>query len=101
MDVDPLYLFEAAKSGARHGGIYRDALKKSMDQLEKSIVSHTNQVLTHKDKMDHPSQYDLGWSEKDVRQQEGLLKKWEKDMRRNAEQAEIEIEVWRKLYGDK
>ncbi len=39
------------------------------------------------------------WDEKDDRQKQGLLKKWEKDLLRNAEQAEIEIEVWKERFG--
>ena len=68
--------------------------------LEKSISSHTAQVMEHADKIAHPENYDIGWGEKDERQREGLLKKWEKDLKRNAEQAEIEIEVWKERFGN-
>lgn len=72
---------------------------KKVKKLEKSIASHTAQVEEHQDKIKNPAKYDKGWDLKDSRQKEGLLRKWEKDLRRNAEQAEIEIEVWKERFG--
>ena len=63
-------------------------------------MSHSAQVEEHADKIAHPEKYDTGWAEKDERQRRGLLSKWEKDLKRNAEQAEIEIEVWKEEFGD-
>jgi len=57
-------------------------------------------VLEHAEKIKCPEKYDSGWKEKDYRQKDGLLRKWEKDLKRNAEQAKIEIEVWKEMYGD-
>ena len=57
-------------------------------------------MLEHSEKIKYPDKYDSGWNEKDARQKEGLLRKWEKDLKRNAEQAEIEIEVWKEIYGN-
>ena len=68
--------------------------------LEKSIRSRIIQVEEHADKIRHPERYDIGWAEKTERQRAGLLKKWEKDLRRNAEQAGIEIEVWKERFGN-
>lgn len=85
----------AAKSGSRHGhaGVYMDAMEKSKKQLQKSIVSRTAQVERHADKLKHPESYVPDWAQKSPQYQQGLLRKWEKDMRRNAEQAEIELAV--------
>ena len=74
--------------------------KKTRVRLEKSIVSHTAQVEEHGRKLSCPARYDSGWSEKTDRQREGLLHKWEKDLTRNAEQAQIELEVWKERFGN-
>lgn len=100
VNVDVAMVFEVAKAGGRHNGVYEDAIKKKRPTLEKSIVSHLGQVEEHADKIVHPEKYDTGWAEKDERQRKGLLRKWEKDMKRNAEQAGIEIDVWKERFGD-
>lgn len=99
-NVDAEKVYSAAKSGERNRGVYTDAIKKRQKNLEKSIASHTAQVEEHARKVQNPDKYDTGWGEKDDRQKQGLLKKWEKDLSRNAEQAEIEIEVWKERFGN-
>lgn len=98
--VDTSAVLEEAKSGGRHKGVYNDAIKKKQSTLEKSIASHAAQVEEHADKLSHPEKYDTGWADKDERQREGLLRKWRKDLQRNAEQAEIEIEIWKERFGN-
>lgn len=99
-NIDTEKVYSAAKSGERNRGVYTDAIKKRRKNLEKSIASHTAQVEEHARKVKNPDKYDTGWSEKDDRQKQGLLKKWGKDLQRNAEQAEIEIEVWKERFGN-
>lgn len=99
-NIDTEKVYSAAKSGERNRGVYTDAIKKRKKNLEKSIASHTAQVEEHARKVKNPDKYDTGWSEKDDRQKQGLLKKWGKDLQRNAEQAEIEIEVWKERFGN-
>lgn len=99
-NVDTEKVYSAAKSGERNKGVYTDAIKKRQKNLEKSIASHTAQVEEHARKVQNPDKYDTGWGEKDDRQKQGLLKKWGKDLLRNAEQAEIEIEVWKERFGN-
>ena len=99
-NIDTKKVYSAAKSGERNRGVYTDAIKKRQKNLEKSIASHTAQVEEHARKVKNPDKYDTGWSEKDDRQKQGLLKKWGKDLQRNAEQAEIEIEVWKERFGN-
>lgn len=93
ISVDSKAVFDASKSGERHKGVYADAMRNKQRTLEKSISSYTAKVMEHADKIAHPEKYDVGWGEKDERQRQGLLKKWEKAPQRNAEQAGIEIEV--------
>lgn len=99
-NIDTEKVYSAAQSGERNRGVYTDAIKKRQKNLEKSIASHTAQVEEHARKVKNPDKYDTGWSEKDDRQKQGLLKKWGKDLQRNAEQAEIEIEVWKERFGN-
>ena len=100
VNIDAIDAFETAKNGGRHKGVYNDAIKKKQSALEKSIASHVAQVEEHADKLAHPEKYDTGWADKDERQREGLLRKWKKDLQRNAEQAEVEIGVWKERFGN-
>lgn len=97
--IDAKSVYDAAKNGERHGGVYKDALKKKKTTLKKSIASHTSQVEEHNAKKNNPSVYDSEWDKKSSRARDGLLRKWRKDMHRNAEQAIIEIEVWKERFG--
>lgn len=99
--IDRTAAVEAAKAGKRHGhtGVYMDATRKNKKQLQKSVVSRVAQVERHADKIKHPENYVLDWDQKDSRYQQGLLQKWKKDMRRNAEQAEIELAVFDERFG--
>lgn len=96
--LDRENVLAAAKNGKRHSGVYRDAVNKTKRQLQDSIVSRVSQVERHADKIAHPDLYVADWNLKDPRYQAGLLKKWEKDMKRNAEQAEIELAVWKERF---
>lgn len=93
-------IYNLAKSGKRHGGIYRDALIKNKSKLEKSIRSHYRQVIEHADKIDNPEKYDRNWDRKTQMKKKGLLRKWEKDKKRNAEQAIVEIKLWEDRFDE-
>ncbi|MCD7712048.1 MAG: hypothetical protein LUJ25_04920, partial [Firmicutes bacterium] len=88
------------KDGKRHAGVYKDATTKSKEQLQKSIVSHVNQVKRHADKIKSPETYVPDWDKRSQQYKSGLLRKWEKDMKRNAEQAEIELAVFEERFND-
>lgn len=98
--VDSAKAYQAAKNGVRHGGVYRDALNKSEARLQKSINSHEAQVDIHADKLANPEKYDKNWNSKTQQEKDGLLKKWQKDMQRNAEQLTIEKEVFKERFGE-
>ena len=91
-------VFEAAKSGGRHKGVYHDAIKKTEAQLRKSIKSRQYEVDLHRRKVASPAAYDADWKNKTSLQRDGLIRKWKKDMVRNAEQAAIEIEVYKERF---
>lgn len=100
VNVDREKVLDASKNGKKHGhsGVYLDAMGKNRKQLQKSIVSRAAQVEHHADKIRHPENYVPDWEQKSPQFQQGLLKKWEKDMRRNAEQAEIELAVFEERF---
>lgn len=98
----PEEIYQAAKDGKRHchGGVYVDAMKKKPGELRRSIIHRRAQVEHHFEKIRYPEKYVSDWSELDPRKQEGLLWKWKKDATRNAEQAEIEIAVYKERFGN-
>lgn len=91
--IDSEKVMESARTGERHGGLYQQALRKSKPRLQKSLNSHLEQVEEHIRKLLNPAEYDEDWENKTEQQKNGLLKKWKKDLIRNAEQAEIERRV--------
>lgn len=95
----PEELLQAAKKGKRHGGVYDDAMEKTPGQLKRSIISRREQVERHLEKIRYPEKYCDDWNERDPRERDGLLKKWQKDAARNAEQAEIEVAVYKERFG--
>jgi len=48
--------------------------------------SHQKQIDEHKDKIRNPEKYDKDWNNKSAVQQEGLIRKWSKDLKRNREE---------------
>ena len=86
-------IFEEAKNGGRHAGTYRQAMEKTDTQLDKSIRSHEKQVAEHQEKINNPEKYAPKWSKMEKKAQEGLLKRWAKDIVKNQEAAEIENKV--------
>ena len=80
-------------------GIYKDAQNKKQLQLQKSIVSHMGQVKEHENKIQNPEKYAADWSIRSTQAKNGLLRKWQKDMIRNATQAAIEIRVLEDRFG--
>jgi len=86
-------IFEEAKNGGRHAGTYNDAIRKTKAQLKKSIRSNKNNMAKHKNKINNPQKYDSDWKNKDDRQKQGLIKKWEKEIKIFREQTEIEKRI--------
>lgn len=92
-------LYESSKSGHVHAGLYKQAIDKPKKQLENSIKSHIRQVEEHEWKIQHPETGMTREDPKDPVARTNAMKKWRGDRFRNAQQALIELEVWRRLYG--
>ncbi|SCL85070.1 minor capsid protein [Sporanaerobacter sp. PP17-6a] len=100
LNLDGDKIYEIAKSGGRHKGTYEKAsIKYSDAQIKKSINSHQKQIDEHKDKIRNPEKYDKDWNNKSAIQQEGLIRKWSKDLKRNREE-QIIFEKFLKGRGE-
>ena len=74
-------VFETAKNGGRHSGTYKQALEKTNAQLNKSIRSYNKKIKEHKNKIKNPKRYNSNWVKMDIREQTGLIKHWEKEIK--------------------
>lgn len=92
-------IYETARAGGPHAGMYHQALEKPKKQLENSIRSHIRQVEEHTWKMLHPEKVMVRGDPNDPDAVACARGKWRSDRKRNAQQAAIELEVWRRLYG--
>lgn len=92
-------LLEIAKSGGANNGTYRQALEKTKPQLERSINSHIKAVRDHIEKLNNPTENMHRDDPNDPVARRREINDWLNHRRRNAEQAAIEIEIWRDNYG--
>lgn len=92
-------LLEIAKSGGANNGTYRQALEKTKPQLERSINSHIKAVRDHIEKLNNPTENMHRDDPNDPVARRRAINDWLNHRRRNAEQAAIEIEIWRDNYG--
>lgn len=92
-------LLNAAKSGGIHEGVYKQSLEKPKKSLEDSIKSHIRRTEEHIWKILHPETGMKRGDPNDPVERARVISKWITDRDRNAQEATIEIEVWRELYG--
>ena len=86
MKVDAEAIVAAAKMpGGRHNGKYIDAQGWKDSSIRKAVSSCETTVMEHIRKINSPQKYDAGWANKTEVQKQGLLNKWEKDIRKNME----------------
>lgn len=79
-------IIEAAKTPkGRHNGFYVQAEKWSDRSVARSAKSYAAQVSEHMEKINNPASNDKDWNKKTLKQQEGLINKWRKDLARNDE----------------
>ncbi len=58
-----------------------DIKNQESGSLKRAIRKYQKRIEEHEDKIAHPEKYIQGWSEMDVRRQEGLKKHWSKENR--------------------
>lgn len=98
-DLDEL--IENAISGKRHASLYTQSVNKPRPQLEKAIRKHIREAEEHEWKIQHPERWMKKQDPNDPIQRKIAVHDWEKHRQKNAEEAALEIEVWRRLYGQR
>ena len=101
LSAEPKDVLNEAKNGGRNAGIYYQALDKSKKSLRKSIRSHIEEVVEHSEKINNPREHMLREDPDNPDAVRRAVNDWTNHRTRNADQACIEIEVWRYLYGKK
>ena len=58
-----------------------DIFKQDSNSLKRGINSYKKRIAAHQQKLEHPEMHILDWANKDVREQDGLKKHWQKEIR--------------------
>ena len=87
--IDVNFVYIAAKNGGRHYGKYKDAMDWDDFQLKRASRNYQKQIDEHIEKVSNPAKYIDNWESLDIRQRQGLIKKWNKDIIRNAEEKAV------------
>ena len=59
----------------------KDIVKKKSKSLKKAIKKYNELIAEHQEKIKNPSAHTSNWDNKDVREHEGLLRHWNKEIR--------------------
>ena len=59
----------------------KDIKKQRTAALKKGIRSYEKQIAEHKKKLENPAAFVEGWNGRDVREQDGLKRHWEKEIK--------------------
>lgn len=81
--------YTTAKNGGAHSGTFKNYAGRSTAEIQKAERSHLRQVELHRRKIQNPSQFAEEWGQMSPRDRIGLLKKWQRDISRNRELADI------------
>ena len=81
--------YGAAKAGGKHAGWYEGRTQDGSVQLEKAVRSIELQIAQHVQWIENPGLKVQDWTQRSARYQDGLLSKWQKDIDRQREQADI------------
>ncbi len=77
------FVENSGKSGTMKLQLFaeKDLSKQKTLSLKKGLASFQEQITEHRRKIERPWEYVPGWNEKDKREQEGLKRHWEKEIR--------------------
>ena len=81
--------FEIAAQGGKHSGYLRTYAQKPADQIAKAVASHQARVAEHAAKLKDPAKFAERWAQMSARERAGLLRRWEKDMNKHRELADV------------
>lgn len=74
----------------------KDLKNQKTSSLKKSLASFEAQIAEHQKKIANPARYVENWEGKDVREQKGLVKHWEKEVKNFRESIDNRIEELKK-----
>ena len=86
-------VFNEAKNGGRHNGMYKQLTGQTDDELVKSVRSFEENVKEHASKINSPSDFIHDWDSRNEQYKVGIIKKWQKDLTRNEELAAVALGV--------
>lgn len=59
----------------------KDIVNQSSNSLKRAIKRYEANISDHEDKISNPENYILDWNDKDEREQKGLIRHWQKEIR--------------------
>ena len=59
----------------------RDIKKQESASLRRAINKYQKRIAEHKSKIENPAYYVSNWEERDIREQQGLIKHWKREIR--------------------
>lgn len=74
----------------------KDLSKQKTSSLKKGLASFEEQIAEHRRKIAEPEKYVSGWESKDVREQKGLMKHWQKEISNFQESIDNRIDELKK-----
>lgn len=74
----------------------KDLSKQKTSSLKKGLASFEEQIAEHRRKIAEPEKYVSGWESKDVREQNGLMKHWQKEISNFQESIDNRIDELKK-----
>ncbi len=81
--------YEIAKAGGKNSGLLKNYLNRPVQEIEDAVKSYEKNVEIHREKIANPETFAPGWGNRSKEEQEGLLRKWQKDLTRNQQQGDV------------
>jgi len=73
----------------KHEGLLQTYQRRTTREIQRAIRSYERQVTLHKHKLAAPERSVQAWNRLTDQEQQGLIAKWQKDLARNQELAEL------------
>jgi len=81
--------YKIAKAGGAHAAWMKEQFGLGRRQLESAVSSLEKQLALHRAWLDNPALKVKDWVERDPRYREGLIRKWQQDIKRQSEHVQI------------
>jgi hypothetical protein len=81
--------YEAAVAGGRHAGTLRNYAGRPLAEIRRGIASYERQVALHAEKIANPARFAERWGRMSAQEQAWLIAKWQRDLARNQELADV------------